>query len=217
MESEPRDAASRVLGADPVRAGRAVRSAVAVAARVRAGQADRPEVGHAVPDPHPAGRPGPGRGVLAGRATAGPAAAAPVPADCRRAGQRDGGAGQRGRTGRRAGGRPGWRAGGRREAAGRRPAPAGRTRRGAGADAMSSLGRVMAAVGRGAARLLLGERRDWIAAVWAEAHEVPSGVERLAWRAGGVWILAREALNPRRIVRAALFAAAAAAAAWAAW
>ena len=82
---------------------------------------------------------------------------------------------------------------------------------------MSSLGRVMAAVGRGAARLLLGERRDWIAAVWAEAHEVPSGVERLAWRAGGVWILAREALNPRRIVRAALFAAAAGAAAWAAW
>jgi len=26
--------------------------------------------------------------------------------------------------------------------------------------------------------------RDWIAAVWAEAHEVPPGLPRLAWRAG---------------------------------
>ena len=75
----------------------------------------------------------------------------------------------------------------------------------------------MAAVGRGAAWLLPAGRRDWIAAVWAEAHEVPPGVERLAWRAGGVWMLAREALMPRRLVRAALFAVAAAVAAWAAW
>src|SRR5512146_2890483 len=80
-ESEPRDIASRILGADPVRASRAVRPAVAVAARLRAGQADRPEVGHAVPDLDPAGRPGPSRGVLAGRANAWPATAAPVPAD----------------------------------------------------------------------------------------------------------------------------------------
>jgi hypothetical protein len=46
---------------------------------------------------------------------------------------------------------------------------------------------------------------------------VPPGLPRLAWRAGGVWVLAREALLPRRIGCAALFAAAAAAAALAAW
>jgi hypothetical protein len=82
---------------------------------------------------------------------------------------------------------------------------------------MSRLERTMAAVGRGAAWLLPAGRRDWIAAVWAEAHEVPPGAGRLAWRAGGVWMLAREALLPRRIARAALFGGAAAAAAWAAW
>ena len=75
----------------------------------------------------------------------------------------------------------------------------------------------MAAARRGAAWLLPAGRRDWIAAVWAEAHEVPPGLERLAWRAGGVWMLAREALMPRRVVRAALFAVAAAVAAWTAW
>jgi len=84
-------------------------------------------------------------------------------------------------------------------------------------EVMSRLGRTMAAVGRGAVWLLPAGRRDWVAAVWAEAHEVPPGLERLAWRAGGVWMLAREALMPRRIVRAALFAVAAAVAAWAAW
>jgi hypothetical protein len=82
---------------------------------------------------------------------------------------------------------------------------------------MSRLERTMAAVGRGAAWLLPAGRRDWVAAVWAEAHEVPPGAGRLAWRAGGVWMLAREALMPRRIARAALFAVAAVVAAWAAW
>jgi hypothetical protein len=60
-------------------------------------------------------------------------------------------------------------------------------------------------------------RQNWVAAVWAEAHEVPPGLARLAWRAGGVWMLAREALMPRRLGRTALFAVAAGAAAWAAW
>ena len=46
---------------------------------------------------------------------------------------------------------------------------------------------------------------------------MPPGLARLAWRAGGVWMLAREALLPRRIGSAMLFAAAAAVAAWAAW
>ena len=82
---------------------------------------------------------------------------------------------------------------------------------------MSKLTRVMAAVARALAWLLPAGRRDWAEAVWAEAHEVPPGLARLAWRAGGAWVLAREALMPRRLVRAALFAAAAGAAAWAAW
>src|SRR6516165_6143176 len=82
---------------------------------------------------------------------------------------------------------------------------------------MSRLSRAMAAAGRGAEWLLPAGRRDWVAALWAEAHEVPPGLRRLAWRAGGVWVLAREALLPRRLGRAALFAVAASAAAWAAW
>ena len=82
---------------------------------------------------------------------------------------------------------------------------------------MNRLTRMAAAARHGAARLLPAGRRDWVAAVWAEAHEVPPGLARLAWRAGGVWMLAREALLPRRIGSAMLFAAAAAVAAWAAW
>jgi hypothetical protein len=74
-----------------------------------------------------------------------------------------------------------------------------------------------AAFRHGAASLLPAGRREWAEAVWAEAHQVPPGLSRLAWRAGGVWMLAREALRPRLIGRATLFAAAAAAAAWAAW
>jgi hypothetical protein len=60
-------------------------------------------------------------------------------------------------------------------------------------------------------------RRDWAEAVWAEAHEVPSGFRRLAWRAGGVWMIARAALTARRIGRSLLFAVAAAYVAWATW
>jgi len=82
---------------------------------------------------------------------------------------------------------------------------------------MNRLKRMAAAARRGAAWLLPAGRRDWAAAVWAEAHQVPTGLARLAWRAGGVWMLAREALLPRRIGSAMLFAAAAAAAAWEAW
>jgi hypothetical protein len=82
---------------------------------------------------------------------------------------------------------------------------------------MSRLERTMATAGRAVAWLLPAGRRDWIVAVWAEAHDVPRGLERLAWRAGGVWMLAREALLPRRVVRAALFAVASAMAAWTAW
>ena len=82
---------------------------------------------------------------------------------------------------------------------------------------MSKLTRVTAAVARASAWLLPAGRRDWVAAVWAEAHQVPPGLARLAWRTGGVWVLAREALLPRRLGRVSLFAAAAVLAAWAAW
>jgi hypothetical protein len=82
---------------------------------------------------------------------------------------------------------------------------------------MDRLNRGAAAARRAAAWLLPAGRRDWVAAIWAEAHEVPPGFARLAWRAGGAWVIAREALMPRRLGRAALFAVAAGAAAWAAW
>lgn len=65
--------------------------------------------------------------------------------------------------------------------------------------------------------LLPAGPREWISAIWAEAYEVPPGAARLAWRAGGAWVLARQVLPPRRLGRAALFAAAAGAAAWVAW
>ncbi len=82
---------------------------------------------------------------------------------------------------------------------------------------MNRLNQAAAAVARAAAWLLPAGRRDWAEAVWAEAHQVPPGLARLAWRAGGAWMLAREALLPRRLVRVLLFAAAPAFAAWAAW
>jgi hypothetical protein len=88
----------------------------------------------------------------------------------------------------------------------------------AGAErAMSGLSRVGAAMRRAAARLVPAGRRDWVEAVWSEAPEVPPGLRRLAWRAGGVLLIAREALLRRRIGSAVLFAAAATLVAWAAW
>ncbi|MGD0067073.1 MAG: hypothetical protein ABSB76_26985 [Streptosporangiaceae bacterium] len=82
---------------------------------------------------------------------------------------------------------------------------------------MDRLNQAAAAVRRGVVWVLPAGRREWVAAIWAEAHEVPPGLARLAWRAGGAWVIAREALMPRRLGRAALFAVAAGAAAWAAW
>ena len=74
----------------------------------------------------------------------------------------------------------------------------------------------MSWLGRAGARLLPAGRRDWAEAVWAEAHEAPAW-PRLAWRAGGVWLIAKEAQMVRWIGSRLLFAAAAGAAAWAAW
>jgi hypothetical protein len=82
---------------------------------------------------------------------------------------------------------------------------------------MSALSRPGGAVRRAALRMMRAVRREWIEAVWAEAPDVPAGWRRLAWRAGGVQLIAREAQMRRSIGTAALFAAAATAAAWAAW
>jgi hypothetical protein len=82
---------------------------------------------------------------------------------------------------------------------------------------MSWLGPVAAAAGRGALRLMPAARRDWAEAIWAEAQEVPPGWPRLAWRAGGAVLIAKEGQMARRIGILVLGAAAAGAAAWAAW
>jgi hypothetical protein len=79
------------------------------------------------------------------------------------------------------------------------------------------MNRLNDAARRAVVRLLPAGPREWISAIWAEAYEVPPGVARLAWRVGGAWVLTREVLPPRRLGRAALFAAAAGAAAWTAW
>jgi len=82
---------------------------------------------------------------------------------------------------------------------------------------MSWLSQASAAAGRAAVRVVPDARRDWAEAVWAEAHEVPAGWRRLAWRAGGLGLVAKEAQMVRRIGIALLFAVAAGAAAWGAW
>jgi hypothetical protein len=82
---------------------------------------------------------------------------------------------------------------------------------------MSGLRRAGAVVRRGILRLMPAARRDWAEAVWAEASEVPPGWRRLAWRAGGVQLVVREALTRPGTGSAALFGTAAALATWAAW
>jgi len=82
---------------------------------------------------------------------------------------------------------------------------------------MSEFGRAGDAMRRAALQIVPAARRDWVDAVWAESPDVPPGWRRLAWRAGGVQLIVREALMQRRIGTALLFAVAAGAAAWAAW
>ena len=79
------------------------------------------------------------------------------------------------------------------------------------------MSRLSRATARCAARLLPADRRDWAEALWAETGAVPPGLARLAWRAGGVRLIAREALLMRRAARTLVFAAAAAWVARVAW
>ena len=82
---------------------------------------------------------------------------------------------------------------------------------------MSGPSRIATAAGRAAVRLVPAGRRDWAEAVWAEAHEVPAGWPRLAWRAGGLGLIVKEGQMARTIGSWLLFAVAAGAAAWGAW
>jgi hypothetical protein len=82
---------------------------------------------------------------------------------------------------------------------------------------MSWPSRIATAAGRGALRLVPASRRDWAEAVWAEADEVPAGWPRLAWRAGGLGLIAKEGQMTRTIGSWSLFVVAAGAAAWGAW
>ena len=82
---------------------------------------------------------------------------------------------------------------------------------------MSWLSQAAAAAGRGTVRAVPAARREWAEAVWAEAHEVPAGWRRLAWRAGGLGLIAEEGQMARTIGIWLLFAVAAGAAAWGAW
>jgi hypothetical protein len=77
--------------------------------------------------------------------------------------------------------------------------------------------RIASVTGRAAVRLVPTARRDWAEAIWAEAHEVPAGWQRLAWRAGGLGLIAKEGQMARRIGILLLGAVAAGAAAWGAW
>jgi hypothetical protein len=82
---------------------------------------------------------------------------------------------------------------------------------------MSWPSRIATMAGRVAVRLVPAARRDWAEAVWAEAHEVPAGWPRLAWRAGGVLLIAKEGQMARKIGILLLAVVAAGMAAWGAW
>ena len=71
---------------------------------------------------------------------------------------------------------------------------------------MSGLRGAARAARRCAAWLVPAGRREWAKALWTEADEAPPGWQRLAWRAGGLRLIAREPLTRRRARRMLLFA-----------
>ncbi len=85
---------------------------------------------------------------------------------------------------------------------------------------MDPLTRALAGLLRRWVRVLPAGRRQWGAAVSAEADEVPAGWPRLWWLAGGLWLVAREAGMARRIgyrLGVAAVAVAAAGVVWVGW
>lgn len=75
---------------------------------------------------------------------------------------------------------------------------------------MSGLRGAARAARRCAMWLVPAGRREWAKALWTEADEAPPGWQRLAWRAGGLRLVAREPVTRRRARRMLLFAEAAA-------
>ena len=67
------------------------------------------------------------------------------------------------------------------------------------------------------ARVLPPARRQWAEAIQAEAGQVPAGWRQLHWLAGGLWLVAREAIMARKIVYSLGLGVVAAVAAWAIW
>lgn len=72
------------------------------------------------------------------------------------------------------------------------------------------MSRLSRAVTRCAVRLVPADRRDWAEALWAETDDVPPGLARLGWRAGGARLVMREARLVSRVACALVFAATAA-------
>jgi hypothetical protein len=68
-----------------------------------------------------------------------------------------------------------------------------------------------------AERALPAERRHWVEAVRAEADQVPASWARLAWLAGGFWLVAKEGGMARKIGYWIGTAGIAAAAGWVIW
>ena len=79
---------------------------------------------------------------------------------------------------------------------------------------MDRLSRLLSSALRVAARLLPSARREWAAAVQAEASLVPAGWPRLDWLAGGLWLVVKEAEVARKIVYWLGIGALSATAAW---
>jgi hypothetical protein len=82
---------------------------------------------------------------------------------------------------------------------------------------MKQLSGMLAALLRGAERLLPPGRRPWAEAVRAEAPQVPGGWPQLSWLAGGLWLVAKEAYVVRKVMYWIGVAAVAAVAAWTIW
>jgi|GEM_PF-1453073 len=80
---------------------------------------------------------------------------------------------------------------------------------------MDRFTRILAGLLGHCAGLLPAARRDWAEAVLAEAGEIPSGVARVAWLGGGLWLVTRGVLM--RVMRVLAFAAGAAGVVWAGW
>jgi hypothetical protein len=81
---------------------------------------------------------------------------------------------------------------------------------------MNWLLRGLTAVVHGLAGLLAKGRRDWVHALLAEAGQEPTPWARLAWLAGGLWLVIREVVL-HRLIPALGFAAGAVGLVWVGW